>query len=263
MARDVPPEMRGVLARYSAILEAVTASGSGLSLTEIMRATNLSSGTTHRLVNSLVDVGYLVVQSTRKTYHVGPRLLRLFHLAHSRANFSTLVEPVLRRLVARFGETAFVAKLAGHQVESVAFAVPEDYSQAYVQPGRVMPINAAASAKAIFAYQPPHVIAKALKAPLRKYTKKTITDPSMLIRHLKKVRDQGFAVCADELDPGVLSFACPIALSGAGALYSVGLVGLSKRLARFKERDVVAALNETAESIAMRLAAELKVSSSA
>jgi DNA-binding IclR family transcriptional regulator len=103
------------------------------------------------------------------------------------------------------------------------------------------------------------VVAKALKAPLRRYTDKTIVDPTLLTRHLKKVRDQGFAVCVDELDPGVLSYACPIMVAGAGVLYSVGVVGLSRRIATFKERDVIAALSEVAQHIAARLVAEMKV----
>jgi hypothetical protein len=47
-------------------------------------------------------------------------------------------------------------------------------------------------------------------------------------------------------------------VAGAGVLYSVGVVGLSRRIATFKERDVIAALNEVAQHIAERLVAEMK-----
>ncbi len=249
---------RGVLARYAVILEIVAASRTGLSLTEITRGTGLSSGTMHRLLNALLDVGYLTHQEGRKAYRLGPRLIRLFHLAHSRATLSTLVQPVLQGLVTRFGETAFVAKLNGDSVESVASAIPENYVQSYVQPGRAMPINAAASAKAIFAFQPKTVIAKQLAMPLRKYTDKTVVDHAELRRNLKEVRAQGFAVCADELDPGVLSYACPIHLPGTGVLYSVGIVALKRRLMEFDKREVIGALNDAARLISASLQGELK-----
>jgi len=255
-----PKEPRGVMARYALILETVAASSLGLSLTEIMRATGLSSGTTHRLLKTLLDVGYLSDQGGRKTYRIGPRLIRLFHLAHAPTTVSLLVHPVLQGLVARFGETAFVAKLSGDQVESVASAVPENYSQSHVQPGRLMPINAAASAKAIFAFQPEPVIARALAAPLHKFTDRTIIDPAKLRRNLAAVRAQGYAVCADELDPGVLSYACPIHLAGAGVLYSIGIVALSRRLMAFEEVDVIAALSNAAQLTSTRLQGELKFS---
>lgn len=260
MSQEKPTEPRGVLARYALILETVAASSLNLSLTEIMRGTGLSSATTHRLVNALLDVGYLTDLGGRKTYRIGPRLIRLFHLAQSPTTVSLLVQPVLQGLVARFGETAFVAKLSGDQVESVASAVPENYSQSHVQPGRVMPINAAASAKAIFAFQPEPVIAKALAAPLHKFTDRTIIDPARLRQNLGEVRAQGYAICADELDPGVLSYACPIHLTGAGVLYSIGIVALSRRLMAFQETDVIAALSNAARLTSIRLRGELKFS---
>jgi DNA-binding IclR family transcriptional regulator len=247
------------MARYALILETVAASSHGLSLTEIMRGTGLSSGTTHRLLNTLLDVSYLTDHGGRKTYRIGPRLNRLFHLAQSPTSVSLLVQPILQTLVARFGETAFVAKLSGEQVESVASAVPETYSQSHVQPGRVMPINAAASAKAIFAFQPESVIAKALATPQHPFTERTITDPAKLRENLEEVRAKGYAMCADELDPGVLSYACPIHLSGA-VVYSIGIVALSPRLMAFKEADVIAALSNAARLASIRLRGELKFS---
>jgi len=249
---------RGVLARYALILEIVAASRTGLSLTEIMRGTGLSSGTMHRLLNALLDVGYVAQPEGQKTYRLGPRLIRLFHLAHSGATLSALVQPVLQELVNRFGETAFVAKLNVNGVESVASAMPENYHQSYVQPGRVMPINAAASAKAIFAFQPKKVLTEQLAMPLRKYTEKTVVDHAQLRRDLEQVRVQGFAICADELDPGVLSYACPIHLSSVGVIYSVGIVALKRRLLEFDKREVIAALDGAARLISARLEAELK-----
>ena len=258
MPKDIRNYPRGVLARYALILEIVAASRTGLSLTEIMREASLSSGTMHRLLNALLDVGYLAQQEGQKTYRLGPRLIRLFHLAHSRVSLAALVQPVLQELVTRFGETAFVAKLNGNGVESVASAMPENYHQSYVQPGRVMPINAAASAKAIFAFQPKKVIAKQLALPLRKYTEKTVIDHAQLRRDLEQVRLQGFAVCADELDPGVLSYACPIRLPSTGVIYSVGIVALKRRLMKFDKREVTGALDNAARLISSRLEAELK-----
>jgi DNA-binding IclR family transcriptional regulator len=246
---------RGVLARYAVILDAVAPSESGLSLTQIMRVTGLSSATTYRLLAGLVDVGYLSVDQTRKTYAIAPRLLRLFHLARSRATIATLAQPTLQGLVARFSETAFLARLHGLSVETVSILSPDNYTQSYVQPGRVMPINAAASAKAVFAFQPERVVAQALRNPLQKFTANTIVSRPRLMREFKMVRAQGFAVCTDELDHGVRSYACPVDLTGVGIIYSVGLVALSERLNRFNQGLIVSALRTAAITLARRLEA--------
>lgn len=254
---------RGVLARYALILDIVASSRTSLSLTEIRRSTGFPGGSIHRLLNSLLDVGYLALEERQKRYRVGPQLIRLFHLAHSRVALSTLTLPVLQTLTARFSETAFVAKLDSDGVESIVSAVPDNYTQSHVQPGRIMPINAAASAKAIFAFQSKSAVERQLATPLKKYTEKTIVDKAELLESLAEVREQGYAVCSEELDPGVLTYACPIQISGIEIIYSVGLVGLQSRLSQFARSEVIGALSEAARIIATRLEGELKFSETA
>ena len=70
---------------------------------------------------------------------------------------------------------------------------------------------------------------------------------------LEAVRRKGYAVCANELDPGVLSYAVPVHVEGAGVLYSVGVVGLSARLARYTEAQLAGDLRAAAQSLSARL----------
>lgn len=86
-----------------------------------------------------------------------------------------------------------------------------------------------------------------LALPLVRYTEKTHVDPEAVLGEYRLVRTQGFAVCADELDPGVLSLACPVHPDGAGVLYSIGVVGLSERLRRHSREVVAGALHEAAD----------------
>ena len=127
--------------------------------------------------------------------------------------------------------------------------VPDSEVQSFVQPGRVMPLHAAASAKAIIAFQEEGVIEDALSHARTAFTDHTRVDAATVRADFAAVRRQGFAVCDEDLDPGVLSYACPIRLEGAGVLYSVGVVGLSQRLGRHPQSEVVAALRGSAERI--------------
>ncbi len=240
----------GILARYAAVLDALGAAPEGLSLTEVVRATGLPRGTAHRLLGALRGVGYIAGRDGRKVYGLGPRLLRLLHLGQEPAAVAPLARPLLDELTARFGETAFLAKLAGAKVRSVAMETPDSESQSYVRPGRVMPVHATASAKAIWAYQDEAAVAALLTEPRERFTEKTRTGETELRADLARVRASGFAVCDGELDPGVLSYACPVHLDGAGVLYSIGMVGLSQRLGRFGTQEVVAALQEAAAAVA-------------
>ncbi len=75
-------------------------------------------------------------------------------------------------------------------------------------------------------------------------------------RDLADVRRKGYAICANELDPGVLSYAVPVRVQGAGVLYSVAVVGLSARLARFGEAQLAGDLRAAAQSLSARLSNE-------
>jgi DNA-binding IclR family transcriptional regulator len=243
-------EARGVLSRYALILDQLAAAPEGLTLTEIMQATGLPRGTVHRLLGALMEVGYIGQVEGRKVYMLGARLLHMLHLGTPADVIVKLVRPVLERLVTQYRETAFLARLEGREVRSVAMATPPSTEQSYVQPGREMPVHAAASGKAIFAFQDEAVISDVLARPLEKFTGKAITDPAAVRAELESVRAKGYAVCDEELDPGIYSYACPVHMAEPGVIYSIGLVGLTDRLRRYPSEEIIESLREAALEIA-------------
>jgi DNA-binding IclR family transcriptional regulator len=246
---------QSILERYAVVLEATAGVPAGLSLTDISRGTGLPAATTCRLVAALRQAGFLAPRDGHKIYVLGPRLLRLLYMGLAPAAIEQLAQPLLEALAARFNETAFIARLNGAQVESVAMAVPEGEHRAHVQPGRQMPFHAAASAKAILAHADEALLKIALAQPRRRFTEHTRMSAAELRQELAQARQLGFAVCNQELDPGVLSYACPVHLRGAGpaVFYSIGIVGLSQRLAGRPVSDVVGPLTAAASELASLL----------
>lgn len=247
-APDRPARAAGVLGRYAAVLDAVAARPEGLILAEITRITGLPQGTVHRLISALLKVGYIERRENRKIYVVGNRLMRLLYLRLPRATLADIARPVLDELAHRFNETAFLAKLERDTVESVATVMPARDRHAHVQPGRIMPLHAAASAKAIFAFQNDELLGRALAAERDAFTPKTLTRRKDVLAEFERVRGTGYAACIDELDPGVASYACPVRI-GETVVYSVGLVGIAQNVARFPVPTIVAALREAADRL--------------
>jgi DNA-binding IclR family transcriptional regulator len=89
------------------------------------------------------------------------------------------------------------------RVEKVAAWAPGDGEYSFIQPGRIMPINAAASAKAIFAFPDKEIIDEVLSEPLVRYTSNTKVSKTAVRAEFAQIRRDGFAVCSDEFDPGV------------------------------------------------------------
>lgn len=242
------------LGRYARMLETLAASREGMTLTQIAEAVQLRAGTAHRLINSLCAVGFAAKHNGQMTYVLGSRMVRLCHLAVTPPSIITMAEPVLQELVKAHGETAYLAKLSGTVVESVAMDVPHVGDKAYVQPGRTMPLHAAASAKAIFAFQDPRIVDRVLTEPRMKFTADTKIEDREIRAELEQVRAESFAVCDNELDPGVLSYAAPVPTGDGSVIYAIGISGLSERLRLCPREDIRASLLNASKVLSKKLA---------
>jgi len=230
---------RAILSRYAVVLDTVAQASRGLPLAEI--------GERYRLVHALLHVGFLAQGERRKHYIVGPRLLRVLCAAMPRGTVRQLAQPILDRLASDFGEAAYIAKSEGDEVETLAVALPGGEKPAFVYPGRSMPFHAAASAKAILAFADGRLLGDVLAKPHARYTARTKTTEPEIAAEL--VRQQGFAVCDQELDPGILSYACPVRIGGAGVVYSLGVVGFADRLGNSPTDEIVSSLKTAAQTL--------------
>ena len=241
------------LGRYIRVLETVAHARTGLTLTEIARELGLQPGTAHRLIRALVDLDLLRSPAGTKSYVTGSRLQTLLHATMERAGYAGLAASVLDGLVQEFGETAHLARLNGDFAESVLMEQPVGSDRAFVQPGRQLPLHAAASGKAILAFQDEDFVARYLSRPRTRYTDRTRTDEADIRDELAQIREDGVAVCDNELDAGVLSYGHPIQVGGGYVLYSVGITGLADRFRPIARTRIKQKLSEAAADLGRRL----------
>jgi DNA-binding IclR family transcriptional regulator len=97
-------------------------------------------------------------------------------------------------------------------------------------PGRELWPHAAASAKAILAFQSEAVIATLLTAGLPRLTGRTQTDRTALLQELAAVRRTGIATCIGEDVEGFAGIACPIPIGGIAIAYSLAITGTIESL---------------------------------
>ena len=241
------------LSRYIRVLEAVAHARTGLTLSEIARELALQPGTAHRLIRGLVDLDLLRTPAGTKSYVTGPRLQTLLHATMDGAGYAGLAGSILDGLVREFGETAHLARLSGDFAESVLMEQPVGSDRAFVQPGRQLPLHAAASGKAILAFQDEEFVAGYLSRPRARYTAKTKVEEVAIRDELAHIRADGMAVCDNELDAGVLSYGHPIRVGSGHVLYSVGITGLADRFRPMERTRIRQRLSEAAADLGRRL----------
>jgi len=227
MASDykLPP-----LERYVRILELLASFPDGLNVSEVARLLGLPKTSAHRLLGTMQD-SQLLELANGSTYVMGDRIRRLAYAGTGTEWVITVVKPHLADLAAETGETCYLAKLhAGHRVSSVLAESPDTPWRGFVLPGKGMAPHAAASAKAILAFQPAAVIEAAFAEGLPQFTANTCTDPERIRTEYARVREQGFATCIGEIDEELIALGVPIHGSQFGVIYSLGLTGPQQRL---------------------------------
>src|SRR3954447_15740522 len=134
--------------RVFELLELITDAGGDVTLSELSSSTDLPLPTIHRLLRTLVSLGY-IRQLPNRRYALGPRLIRLGEGANKQ--LGALAQPQLKILVDRLGEIANMAVLDSDMVIYVS-QVPSLHSmRMFTEVGRRAHTHATGVGKAILA----------------------------------------------------------------------------------------------------------------
>lgn len=230
------------VARAAALLDAVVSSGSGLTLTELAKRTELTVSTAHRLIRTLCSGNLLCRDTTGERFVPGPLLLRLGRQSLASAGLPEVAD-VLADLVERTGETASVGMRRGGSV-LVLVAIQSSSSLRFTgEAGRRVPLLSSAMGLAILALtdEPMADLVAALG----------LDDPAAaaLSSELLTTQFRGFAVADDPAEPGLRSIAAPVLSIGGHPKIAVELTGPSSRMVD----DRVDELGEAVRSVAIQL----------
>lgn len=212
--------------RAFGLLESMADAGGLVGLSRLAAVSGLPLPTIHRLVRTLVALGY-VRQEPSREYALGPRLIRLGDSASSL--IGVWAKPYLARLVDAVGESANLAMLDGSEVVYVAQAPGRHAMRMFTEVGRRVSPHCTAVGKALLARMGDAQVTDLLsRTDLVQHTEHTLTDPGAYLRELRRVRERGYATDDGELELGVRCVA--VALDGGPGRTALSLSGPSTRM---------------------------------
>jgi IclR family acetate operon transcriptional repressor len=230
------------------VLEVLARAGGALSLSEIAAETGKPAPSVHRLVQTLVHLGSLSRESSRR-YALAPALIRLGEGAARQ--FGTWGRPVLADLVEEVGESANMAILEGSQALYVAHVPGRHGMRMFTEVGRRVPLHATGVGKALLAQLPSEEAMRLVQlGGTKPATELTITDVGLLLEDLEVGRARGYAVDDGEQEIGVSCVAVPV--PGAPALAAISFSGPAPRMTPDVVRRAAAALKDAARSMVER-----------
>ena len=234
------------------ILEVIAKHGGELSLSEIAVGTQMPAASIHRLIRTLVTLGYVRQEPSRR-YGLAVGLIRLGDGAAKR--LGTWARPVLAGLVEKIGETANLAILEGSHALYVAQAPGRHSMRMFTEVGARVHLHSTAVGKALLAQLTDDEASKILElSGMPALTDHTITDSEVLQHDLAVTRARGYAIDEGEQETGVSCVAVPV--PGAPVLTSISFSAPTPRLTPDVIRRAAPALLEAAETLTTRLVAE-------
>jgi len=214
--------------RVLALLVELAGHPDGATLEDLAAAMGGSKSTIHRALGSLVRSG-LADQSGRGRYVLGDEFVRLAFRHHAARPETERIEPVLRELAERFGETAHYGVLDGRDI---VYRAKVDPSVGAVRLTSVVggrnPAASTAVGKVLLSgllTTEADVVAWLDGVPIETRTPRTITTPAGFAAELRRTRERGYGVDDQESDPGVNCLAVPVHLDGSPT--PVGAISVS------------------------------------
>ena len=195
-----------------AVLRSFTSEAFELTLSEIAARADLDRGTAFRLIQTLVELGYLQAVPQSRRFRLGVACLDLGYTVLSGGTLRALAEPLLRELAPSFGDAASLGALDGGDVIYLArISTGLDRHKIDRRPGTRIPAYSAALGHVMLAYLPRDEQISCLEArPRIKLSERTLTDLDALLERLDLVRQRGHALSDGENAYGLRTLAAPI-----------------------------------------------------
>lgn len=213
--------------RVFSLLELIADAGGDATLSELATAADLPLPTIHRLLRTLVSLGY-ARQLANRRYALGPQLVRLGEVANRQ--FGRIAMPQLKELVERLGETANLATIDGDRVIYVSQAPSPHAMRMFTEVGRRSYMHSSGVGKAILSQLDDAEVREIVgRAGMPVATPHTLGTVDALLDDLATSRRRGYAIDDGEQEIGVRCYAMavpgmpiPTAVSVSGPVARVG-----------------------------------------
>jgi len=233
------------------ILEALAEEKGVCGITALSKKTGLHKSTVHRLLNTLLQRGYIEKEPGNDNYQLGMKILFLGSAILDRMDIRRIAKPFLEELskltkevvhlaILDNGETVYIDKVEG----------TNSSIRMYSQIGKRGPVHCTGVGKVLLSgLSDSEVEGILLEKGMEKYTENTITDIAAFKAHLKEVRQRGYALDEREHEEGIRCAAVPIRDLKGRIIAAISVSGPIMRFTEERVKDLISQLIKASEDI--------------
>lgn len=242
------------------LLELLSLSEEGLTLSDMARTLDMSKGSMHGLLKTLENSG-AIEQSEERLYTLGPRIYNLAQAYTQRAGLRHFALPAMQRLAANIGETIFLGRVEQERVQIIEYVEAEkEHPHLHISARRGTRIHLLAGATgrvvlASWSIQEQEAFLHTHLLP--RFTEHSITDTKLFLQEVEKTRHTGIGIDHEEYLTGVNAVAAPINSVGGACIALLWIVGFASRFGDTLLENAAQQLHMEATMISRALGAKL------
>lgn len=181
-------------------------------ITEISDEMKYPTSTTHRIMITLEEAGYVYQENTTKKYYLTIKPYLIGSKTEIVSQLENRGQSVIQLLAQEINESVNISIAQGIYAVTVLKANPERQFSAVPNIGDKRQVHATSVGKCLLAHNSNGCFDQLMnsKESLKAYTAKTIINRSLLVEALQEIKEQGYAVDREEVEEGLTCFGAPI-----------------------------------------------------
>ncbi len=241
----------GATGKAFSVLEAISANSIPTPMSEIIRLTGMTKPTAHRIVNLLMEIGFLERDASGIGFIEGANLVELAHRTLMAAAPRSLRHSILQGVSDATGETCNYGILSGGEVIYLDRVEAKWPLGLRFDAGSRVPAHCTAIGKLLLSRLPENQTALLLEVmPRSRYTANTLTDVRALNEALKKVRRDEIGIDDQEFMHGVVCVAVPVIKDDGRCVGGLAISAPEARMTLNEALAFVPKMNEAAARFA-------------
>jgi IclR family transcriptional regulator, KDG regulon repressor len=240
--------MNNTLVKGLCLLEVLARRSEAMGVSELANAADMPKSGVHRLLQALVDEGY-VEQSSSGRYRVSIKLWEVASAALPGFDLRRHAQDVMQKLVEETGESVHLSVLDRHEVVYVhKLEAATNPVRAYSQIGGRVPAHCVATGKAMMAFRGPRFLSLAAET-LKPATVNTITEPRAFLAAMAEIRARGYASNGGEWRLGIHGLASCIFDEAGTVIGAIGISGPAARLEGPRRESFIEQILEAGQTL--------------
>lgn len=236
------------------LLEILSASLSGLGVSELARRTGWPKSSLHNILATLAQDGFVAQDPQSGRYQMTVKLFSVSGLMVEGIDIRKIAYPFLVELAERTGETVNLGIMDGAQAIYVDTIPGRSAIRANTWPGKRLPIHRTALGKALVAELPEDQLEAIIRETgLTRSTPNTHTNLQDLKLDLKRVRERGYSIDDEEDEIGMRCVGVAVRSYRTLPTAAISVTGLALRMPKQRIPEIAQTMMVTANKISEQL----------